>query len=89
MVISSEHVCGCRSLIGGIDRTQEMMDFSVKNGIYPNIKVIKAPEIKDALEALGKRAPSLSLCVCVCVCARARACVCVFVVPASISISSL
>ena len=42
-----------RSLIGGIERTQEMMDFSVKNNIYPNITVIKAPEIQGALEKLG------------------------------------
>jgi len=47
------------SLIGGIERTQEMMDFSVKNNIYPNITVIKAPEIQGALEKLDKKSDTI------------------------------
>ena len=31
-----------------------MMDFSVKNNIYPNVEVIKAPQIQGALEKLGE-----------------------------------
>jgi len=40
------------SLIGGIERTQEMMDFCAKNNIYPNVQVIKASEIQGALAKL-------------------------------------
>ena len=36
------------SLIGGIPETQEVMDYCAKNGIYPQIQIIKAEEINDA-----------------------------------------
>lgn len=36
------------SLIGGIKETQEMLDYSVKNNIYPMVEIIKAePQIID------------------------------------------
>lgn len=40
------------SLIGGIKLTQEMLDFSVKHKIYPEIKIIKPNEIDNAYEKL-------------------------------------
>lgn len=40
------------SLIGGMKRTQEMMDFCVKNGIYPEVEVIKMDQIMPSLQTL-------------------------------------
>ncbi|PAF43724.1 NAD(P)-dependent alcohol dehydrogenase [Helicobacter sp. 11S03491-1] len=40
------------SLIGGIQETQEMLDFSIKHGIYPEIEIIRADEIDKAYENL-------------------------------------
>lgn len=40
------------SLIGGIKETQEMLDFSIKHDIYPEIELIKANEIDKAYENL-------------------------------------
>lgn len=40
------------SLIGGIKETQEMLDFSIKHQIYPEIELIKADEIDKAYENL-------------------------------------
>ncbi|PAF46165.1 alcohol dehydrogenase [Helicobacter sp. 12S02634-8] len=40
------------SLIGGIKETQEMLDFSLKNHIYPETEVILASEIDRAYENL-------------------------------------
>lgn len=36
------------SLIGGIKETQEVMDYSVKNHIYPEIKMISVEDIDEA-----------------------------------------
>ncbi|WP_338791891.1 NAD(P)-dependent alcohol dehydrogenase [Bernardetia sp. MNP-M8] len=36
------------SLIGGIPKTQEVMDYCAKNKIYPQIEIIKAKEINTA-----------------------------------------
>ncbi|MDR1498600.1 MAG: NAD(P)-dependent alcohol dehydrogenase [Puniceicoccales bacterium] len=36
------------SLIGGIRETQEALDFSIKNNIYPYVEVIPASQINDA-----------------------------------------
>lgn len=47
------------SLIGGVERTQEMMDFCVKNNIYPNVQVIKGTEIQGALEKLDKKSDTM------------------------------
>ena len=41
------------SLIGGIKETQEMLDYSVKNGIYPQIELIKMSEINEAFEKVA------------------------------------
>ncbi|QWU79784.1 zinc-dependent alcohol dehydrogenase [Campylobacter novaezeelandiae] len=40
------------SLIGGIAQTQEMLDFSLKHQIYPEIELIKPNEIDKAYENL-------------------------------------
>lgn len=36
------------SLIGGIRETQEMLDYSVENNIYPIVKIIPIQEVNDA-----------------------------------------
>ena len=43
------------SLIGGIQRTQEMIDFCVKNDIYPEVQVINASEIPEKLQLLNTK----------------------------------
>lgn len=40
------------SLIGGIAQTQEMLDFSVANNIYPEIEMIKPTQIDEAYDKL-------------------------------------
>lgn len=40
------------SMIGGIKETQEMLDFSLKHQIYPEIEIIKASQIDEAYENL-------------------------------------
>ncbi|ENG6337898.1 NAD(P)-dependent alcohol dehydrogenase, partial [Campylobacter jejuni] len=40
------------SLIGGIAETQEMLDFSLKHGIYPETELITPQEIDKAYENL-------------------------------------
>lgn len=40
------------SMIGGIEETQEMLDFSVKHGIYPEVEMILANQIDEAYENL-------------------------------------
>lgn len=40
------------SLIGGIKETQEMLDFSLKNKIYPETEIISANRIDEAYENL-------------------------------------
>lgn len=42
------------SLIGGIKETQEMVDYSVKKGIYPMIEMIKIDELDKAYERVLK-----------------------------------
>lgn len=42
------------SLIGGIKETQEMLDFSVKNGIYPEIELIPISELNNAYKKVAK-----------------------------------
>lgn len=44
------------SLIGGIKETQEMLDFSVKNDIYPKVEIITADKLDEAYQkvAAGK-----------------------------------
>ncbi len=40
------------SMIGGIDETQEMLDFSIKNKIWPETEIIAPNEINEAWEKL-------------------------------------
>lgn len=40
------------SLIGGIQETQEMLDISIKEGIYPEIEIISVNDIDKAYENL-------------------------------------
>lgn len=40
------------SLIGGIKQTEEMLEFSLKHEIYPEVKIIKASEINEAYSEL-------------------------------------
>ncbi len=42
------------SLIGGIKETQEMLDFSVKEGIYPDIELIAINELESAYAKVAK-----------------------------------
>ena len=42
------------SLIGGIKETQEMLDFSVKNNIYPEIELIPISELDNAYKKVAK-----------------------------------
>lgn len=42
------------SLIGGIKQTQEMLDFSVKNNIYPEIELIPITELDNAYKKVAK-----------------------------------
>ena len=42
------------SLIGGIKETQEMLDFSVKNNIYPEIELIPITELDNAYKKVAK-----------------------------------
>ncbi|WP_165043981.1 NAD(P)-dependent alcohol dehydrogenase [Dysgonomonas sp. ZJ709] len=38
------------SLIGGINETQEMLDYSIKNNIYPQIEIIPMQQVNEAYE---------------------------------------
>ena len=40
------------SIIGGMKETQEMLDFSLKHGIYPETEIITAAQIDEAYENL-------------------------------------
>ncbi|RDU60280.1 NAD(P)-dependent alcohol dehydrogenase [Helicobacter marmotae] len=40
------------SLIGGIKETQEMLDFSLKHNIYPEVEIINITQINEAYEKL-------------------------------------
>ena len=40
------------SLIGGIKETQEMLDFSIKHNIYPEVEIININKIDEAYEKL-------------------------------------
>lgn len=40
------------SLIGGINETQEMLDFSLKHKIYPEVEIIRPDQINEAYEKL-------------------------------------
>lgn len=40
------------SIIGGIKQTQEMLNFSLKNEIYPEIEIINPNQIDEAYEKL-------------------------------------
>ena len=42
------------SLIGGIKETQEMLDFSVKHNIYPEIELIHITELDNAYQKVAK-----------------------------------
>lgn len=41
--------------IGGIKETKEMLEYSVKNNIFPDIEVIKAQDINKAWDSLTKK----------------------------------
>lgn len=40
------------SLIGGIKETQEMLDFSIKHNIYPEVELVKVDQIDEVYEKL-------------------------------------
>ena len=42
------------SLIGGIKETQEMLDFSVKNGIYPKVEIISITDLDSAYKKVAE-----------------------------------
>ena len=42
------------SLIGGIKETQEMLDYSVQNKIYPKIELISIQELNEAYQKIAK-----------------------------------
>lgn len=39
-----------RSLIGGIPETQEMLEYSVANGLYPMVEMIPVQQVNEAIE---------------------------------------
>eukprot|EP00960_Hanusia_phi_P039500 753915-Hanusia_phi.AAC.31 len=57
LLFGRQNVTG--SLIGGMQRTQEMIDFCCSKNIFPDVKVIGATEIKDALTKLEGKNDSL------------------------------
>jgi uncharacterized zinc-type alcohol dehydrogenase-like protein len=42
------------SLIGGIRETQEMLDYSVKHGIYPQVEVIPIQKLDEAYKNIAE-----------------------------------
>lgn len=42
------------SLIGGIKETQEMLDFSIKNNIYPEVEIIRIQELDSAYQKVAR-----------------------------------
>lgn len=40
--------------VGGTKETQEMLDFSAKHGIFPDVEFVNAENINEALERLKK-----------------------------------
>ena len=42
------------SLIGGIKQTQEMVDYSVTNGIYPDVEIIPIQKLDEAYQNVAK-----------------------------------
>ncbi len=51
-LISANHKRVFGSLIGGIALTQKMLDFSLKNKIYPEIEIIRPDRINEAWEEM-------------------------------------
>lgn len=51
-LIYSAHRKVYGSIIGGIKETQEMLDFSIENEIYPEVEIISADQINEAYEKL-------------------------------------
>lgn len=42
------------SLIGGIKETQEMLDYSVKNKIYPQIELVTADKLDESYQKVAR-----------------------------------
>lgn len=42
------------SMIGGIKETQEMLDFSIKNNIYPEVEIIRIQELDSAYQKVAR-----------------------------------
>jgi D-arabinose 1-dehydrogenase-like Zn-dependent alcohol dehydrogenase len=57
MLFTKKTITG--SLIGGAKATQDMIDFCCAKNIYPEIEVIGADKIVDALKALDGKNDSL------------------------------
>lgn len=51
-LIFNQHKKIYGSLIGGIKLTQEMLDFSIKNNIYPEIEIVEPKDINDVYDKL-------------------------------------
>ena len=45
----------CPLIIGGTARTAEMINYCCSHGIYPDVKLIAAEEVSDALKQLDKK----------------------------------
>lgn len=52
LLVFNQHKKVYGSLIGGIKLTQKMLDFSLKNKIYPEIEIINPDQIDEAYEKL-------------------------------------
>ena len=52
LVIGRRRIAG--SLIGGIEETQEVLEFCAKHDIYPECEMIKMDQINDAYERMSK-----------------------------------
>lgn len=52
LVVGRRRIAG--SLIGGIEETQEVLDFCAKHDIYPECEMIRMDQINDAYERMAK-----------------------------------
>ena len=43
------------SMIGGIKETQEVLNFSAQNNIYPDIEIIKIEDVNKAYDTMVKK----------------------------------
>lgn len=52
LIFKRKHLAG--SLIGGIQETQELLDFCAKHNVLPDVEMISIQEINEAYERMLK-----------------------------------